>query len=287
VRSGDGPSGPRVSVNQLCLPETTFVQDVELARTLGYDGISVDAGKVPGGAESELAELLDGSGLRAAVCCGPIWSILPMTNFPEPADPMDRIAHIRTAIERLARFRPASVFCALGVPAADLADSWRVIDYGLRAIRDIAAQAGTTLSVEPMTREGTGLMRQPLAPSIDATLDLLDRLGFDDASVVADIWHLHDSDDFLDSLRANAGRISALQMCDYHPPRTWRDRLMPGAGSGRVRAALSALDEGGFDGWLDLEVFSDELWALGPQEFMRRGLAAISDCWRTRGDEAG
>lgn len=274
---------PRTSVNQLCLPATTFAEDVTLARRAGYAGLGISTGKLAAGRDEEDAALFRQSGLAAAVCCNAVWSILPTGNFTAPADPKDRIADICAGIERLARFRPASVFCALGVPDADPAEAaWPVVDDGLRRIHDAALAAGTTLSVEPMVREGGRVIARPLATSVEETIDLFGRLGFDDMSVVVDIWHLHDSDRFLESLRAFAGRVSAVQMCDYHPPRVWRDRLMPGDGAGHVREALAALDEGGFTGWLDLEVFSDELWELPPAEFMARGLTAIQDCWRAR-----
>src|SRR5262249_48250671 len=152
-------------------------------------------------------------------------------------------------IRKLAPFRPDSVFCVLGAEGDDPVAARAAVDDGLRRIAEVAAEHGTTVSIEPMIREGGRPVERPLVASVTETLDLLDRLGIH-GSVVVDIWHLWDSPGILDELRRHAGRVSALQMNDFHPPRVWRDRLLPGDGQGHVREVLAALDEGGFTGWL-------------------------------------
>lgn len=273
--------GPRASVNELCLPRTTFLEDLRLAAQIGYSGISIDTMKLSAdGDDHQILEEFAKSGLEAAVCCNHVWSILPIPNFPEPSSAAERIEGICAGIRRLAPFSPDSVFCVLGQPGEYTeGHAWRIVDDGLRRIHDVASENGVNLSVEVMIREGGRKIEHPMVSSIEETLDHLDHLGLDDVSIVADVWHLHDSDGFLDSLRDNATRISALQMDDYHPPRAWRDRLMPGDGNGNVAEAITALREGGFNGWLDLEVFSDDLWRQTPEQFMAQGLDAIRHCW--------
>jgi sugar phosphate isomerase/epimerase len=274
---------PRTSIHQLCLPSTTFEEDVRLAAEVGYDGLGIDTRKLDAGREAAQAELLRAAGLRAGVCCNRVWSILPTTNFPEPADPAERVADICAGIERLAPFAPDAVFVVLGASwPGGLDAAWRSVSDGLRRIHEAASRHGTTLAVEPMLREGGVRVAEPLVRSVDETIDVFERLGLDDASVVVDVWHLFDSPDLLAQLRRHARRVSAVQMCDYHEPRTWRDRLLPGDGEGDVPGILGALEAGGFDGWLDLEVFSDELWQAPPREFMARGLDAIHRSWAAR-----
>ena len=279
---------PRFSAHQLCLPASTFAEDVRFAAELGYDGLGIDVGKLGDGPDVDAAAVFRNSGLRAGVGSAAIWNILPIPNFPEPADPEARVLLILEGVRRLAAFGAESVFVVVGQPGElGEAEAWRVVDDALVRIHRVARQHGMTLSIEPMVRQGGAVIEHPMIASIGDALAVFDRLGIDDGMVVADIWHLHDSPGFLDALRAHAPRISALQMNDYHAPRAWRDRLLPGAGEGHVRAALAALDAGGFTGWLDLEVFSDELWAtLPPREFLARGLEAMRACWVDRAPEA-
>jgi sugar phosphate isomerase/epimerase len=275
---------PRKSVCQLCLPKTTFAEDVRIASAVGYEGISIDERKLAGPADAELLDLFRDSGLRAAACCAGVWSILPLTNFRDPFDPAERIAAICAGIRRLAPFRPDTVFCATGSRGARTDQEARaIVVEGLRRIVATAQEVGVNVSLEPMTRESGKSIEGPIVGSIDEAMELFADVGDDSLRLVVDVWHLHDSPRFLASLRHQARRVAALQCCDWRQPRGPRDRAFPGEGSANVPAIMGALEAGGFDGWLDLEVFSDELWQLPPEEFMRRGAEAIDRTWDRRG----
>jgi sugar phosphate isomerase/epimerase len=148
---------------------------------------------------------------------------------------------------------------------------------GLRKIKKTADRVGVTLSIEPITARPGAL--GSLITTMGETFDLLADAGEPDIQLIVDVWHLFDTPGFLDDLRRHAGRVSAIHACDYRRPRSNADRLMPGDGESDVVAIFRAAREGGFAGWYDLEVFSDELSRLQPREFMRRGAQAIRRCW--------
>ena len=60
------------------------------------------------------------------------------------------------------------------------------------------------------------------------------------------------------------------------PDRT--DRMLPGEGVGRTREIVDALTLSGWDGSLDVEIFSeaDRFWALPPDEAAARAYAAAA-----------
>ena len=85
-----------------------------------------------------------------------------------------------------------------------------------------------------------------------------------------------------EQLRAHAGRIVSLHVNDRREPtRSVWDRLLPGDGVADIDGILRALDEGGFDGWFELEVLSDDgrveqdfpdsLWHRDPLELVSAG----------------
>ena len=76
------------------------------------------------------------------------------------------------------------------------------------------------------------------------------------------------------------------------PTRSWADRLLPGDGLVDLPTVLAALDEAGWDGLYDLEIFSDNgtfgsahadsLWDVPTGELARRGRAAMLAAWESR-----
>ena len=82
-------------------------------------------------------------------------------------------------------------------------------------------------------------------------------------------------------------------MSDWREPtRGWADRVLPGDGAAGVPAILGALERAGWDGWYDLEVFSDNgafgasypdsLWDVEPVELVRRARQSFEQCWEER-----
>jgi len=260
--------------------DTSFAVDVELAAELGYQGLSIDERKLSTGRDAEQLAMFRASGLRAAACCASVTSILsfgPDGPWPVPADPKARVDAICAGIERLAPFHPGTVFCATGDPGQmSRSDARTIVIAGLQKIKKTADHFGVTLSIEPLTARPGAL--GSLITTMADTFELLADAGEPDIKLIVDIWHLFDTRGFLDDLRRHAGRVSAIHVCDYRKPRSAADRLMPGDGESGVVAIFRAAEEGGFAGWYDLEVFSDELSQLEPREFMRRGAEATRRC---------
>ena len=82
-------------------------------------------------------------------------------------------------------------------------------------------------------------------------------------------------------------------MSDWREPaRGWADRVLPGDGAADLPAILGALDSAGWDGFYDLEIFSDNgafgsaypdsLWDLDAAELARLGRSAFAQVWSTR-----
>ena len=97
----------------------------------------------------------------------------------------------------------------------------------------------------------------------------------------------------LDDVRAAAHRLAGVHVNDWREPtRGWADRVLPGDGVAGVPAILAALEAAGWDGFYDLEIFSDDgtfgsaypdsLGGLAPLELARRGLESFTRCWEER-----
>ena len=74
--------------------------------------------------------------------------------------------------------------------------------------------------------------------------------------------------------------------------RGWADRVLPGDGVADLPALLGTLERAGWDGFYDLEIFSDNgtfgnawpgsLWDVPEEELARRGKEAFERAWSAR-----
>ena len=107
------------------------------------------------------------------------------------------------------------------------------------------------------------------------------------------MWHQWNTPDLLDEIERNADLIAGVHVNDWRDPtRGWADRVLPGDGVAGVPAILGALDRAGWDGFYDIEVFSDNgtfgaaypdsLWDVDPAELVDRGRKQLLECWSER-----
>lgn len=271
---------PRISLCQLAFPMTSFEQDVAIGGKVGAGGLGLDEHKLVGAGDAAYARRLRESGLRATICVTEMIFLLPHQHRipsrpePGPADPAARIEALCAGIRRLAAFEPEVVFCCTG-PAGALGEerARAILVDGLRAAASTAAEVGVRFAIEPMREQARAV--STMVASLAEAVDLLDEVGDRRVGIILDAWHLWDSPGILESARRLAGRIAGVQVADYREPRSARDRLIPGEGSANLPALLEALEAGGYAGWYDLEIFSDELWQLEPEEFARRSVEGL------------
>jgi sugar phosphate isomerase/epimerase len=111
--------------------------------------------------------------------------------------------------------------------------------------------------------------------------------------VVLDVWHAWDDPRLLSDINRYTSRLIGVQVNDHREPtRSWADRVLPGDGTIDLPPIFRALDEGGFDGWYDLEIFSDDgrfgnaypdsIATQDPEDVTRRGLAGFRRAWERR-----
>jgi sugar phosphate isomerase/epimerase len=287
---------PRLSVSQITTLRWSFAEDVRAYAAAGLDGIGVWELKLPQGGDAEALEQLEASGLASAAAVPAEPSILPLPLLGGAEDPAERIDAFCRSLERLAPFRPSGVICLTGSGEGRDPDEARAIVVdGLRTLAGEAERLGLTIALEPYQQVGGAPWT--IATSIREAVDLIhdagDPVGL---GIQFDVWHLWNTESLYDDIAAEIGRFAGVHVCDYRDPtRGWADRALPGEGAADVPSILRALDDAGWDGLYDLEIFSDDgtfgseypdsLWAAPPEETLARARTAFDQCWFTTPQE--
>jgi sugar phosphate isomerase/epimerase len=282
---------PPVSISQVSTLAASFADDLRAYADAGFDGIGIWELKLGEGSDEEARAQLAASGLGSATAVPAVPSILPLPLLAGPEDPRQRIASLCASVHRLAQFEPSAVLCFTG-PAGELdpAAARTIAVDGLRTIAREAEVAGVRLALEPFQREG--LEDWSLISTLGEAAELIAEVGSNSIGIQFDVWHLWNSD-VLDELPRYAHLLAGVHVNDWREPtRGWADRVLPGDGAADLPAILGVLEEVGWEGFYDLEIFSDNgafgnaypdsLWDLDAAELARRGREAFTRCWLNR-----
>ena len=252
----------------------------------GVDGIGVWELKLPDGSDEEALELLAGSGLGSAAAIPVIPSILPLPLMDGPEEPQARIDAICASVHRLAPFRPSGIVCLTGP-----GDDRDTVVEGLRVIADEAQRAGVRIGLEPINRIGGE--DWTMISSLSEAVALLDEADHPALGLQFDTWHLWNSPNVVEEIWQHADRFVGVHVADWREPtRAWADRVLPGDGVADLPTLLGALEAAGWEGYYDVEIFSDNgyfgnawpdsLWDAPADEVALAGKDAFMRVWEAR-----
>jgi sugar phosphate isomerase/epimerase len=203
----------------------------------------------------------------------------------EPAQAAAQRADLCTALDLAAELGAECVVAVTG-PRGEL--SWeeamaRVLEQTIDVLPEFHAR-DLRLAIEPMSP-----IRQDLSfvnMAVDA-VDIVRRVGDPSLGYVFDTYHLWWQRGIESLARDTADRVFCVQVSDCKAV-TLRalDRAMPGAGVIPLPRLLHALADGGYDGWWELEVISDEVPVAGMDVdvVLDTARCAVEDAW-ARGEE--
>ena len=277
---------PRFSISQITTLTSTFAADVRAYAAAGLDGIGVWEIKLADGKDADALEQLEASGLGSAAAIPAVPSILPLPLMEGPKEPQQRIEAICASLHRLAPFKPSGVVCLTGP-----GDERDTVVEGLRTIGDEAARAGVRVGLEPVNRIGGE--DWTMISSLSEAAELLADADRPALGIQFDSWHLWNTPEVLEDIDRYADLFVGVHIADWSgATRGWCDRVLPGEGVADLPQILGALDRVGWDGYYDLEIFSDNgtfgeawpdsLWDVPTDELVRRGKDASERSSRHR-----
>jgi sugar phosphate isomerase/epimerase len=280
---------PRYAVNAYTTPHNTVFEDIEQVARTGGDGVGLWEAKLPPGRDDEVRDALAAHGLRAAYCVPTVHTILPVPfNVPGTAtEPRERTALAVESVARLAAFDPLAIIIGPGTsgdPAHPVGPVSAVAE-GLVEIADAAAALGQDITFELLAeRRGSPLFTLP------EIVAFIDDVGRANVGVMFDFFHSWVEPDLHAHLSEYADRINSVHVNDVKlVERCGFDRELPGRGRGVAPGIMATLIEAGYNGWWELEVFSDDgtfgvelpdsYWKWPHERLLRESKAAFDACY--------
>jgi sugar phosphate isomerase/epimerase len=269
----------RLSICEFTTLRASFEDDLAAYRAAGVEGIGVCEFKLTEGAAERLRE----SGLRATHCVPAVPSILPLPLMEGPEKPEERVEALCQSVRRLAELEPVCVVFLTG-PTGGRDGARAIVREGICTLAAAARAAGVRVALEPV--HPTQAEAFSFVHTIPDALALIDGEA---VGIMLDTWHVSDPgmiEPFVDE-------IVGVHVSDRREPtRGHFDRVLPGDGVLDLASVFRTLEAGGYQGWYDVEIFSDDgtfgdafpdsLWDVDPCELARRARESVERVWEGR-----
>jgi len=212
------------------------------------------------------AKLIHGAGLKVAGLCRGGFFVAPGAQAREDAKNKNRRL-IDAAAELGA---PVLVLVCGADPEVDMPTARQQIADAIHEIEPHAKKCGVKLAIEPL---------HPMYADTRSVINTLDQannmvmaLSSDYVGVAIDVYHVW-WDPFLRSeIKRSTNTIFAFHVCDWRTPTRdlVNDRALMGSGCIRIRQIREWVEDAGFDGPIEVEIFSDEEWSKDQDRWIKR-----------------
>jgi len=258
-------------LSQLCIHTITtkpwsIEESSERFAEAGATGITVWRDTLEGRNIAQTGDRLRADGLSVVSLCR--GGFFPASSAEKRQAAID---DNKRAIDEAAELGAPMVVLVCGAePTQSLATSRQQIQAGIEAILPHAEANQIQVTIEPLhpmygdTRSAVNTLGQAndMAEAIDSTW----------VGIAADVYHLW-WDENLQSEIMRCGRngnLSAFHVCDWRVPTEdfLLDRGLMGEGCINVPQIRKWVEEAGFDGMIEVEIFSNRYWSMDQAEFL-------------------
>jgi len=241
---------------------------LEAYRRMGVNGITVWRQALDGRDPTQTGQRIREAGLTVvSLCRGGFFPGLDKATRQAAIDD-----HLRAIDEAAELGAPLIVLVCGATPGQPLAESRRQIQDGIAAVLPHAESCGVKLGIEPLhpmyadSRSAINTLKQAndMCAALDSSL----------VGVVIDVYHLW-WDPALETEIQRCGqvnRIFAFHVCDWKTPTEdlLNDRGLMGEGCIPIRQIRGWVEEAGFSGFNEVEIFSNTYWAGDQQLFLQK-----------------
>lgn len=274
--AGRASEKARLAVHTITTKPWSLAEAVDNYSRQGVAGISVWVEAIEGIKPATARQTIENAGLkvpalvRGGFFCDPSKSVRS-----------SRIDHNRRLIETAAELGAEMLVLVVGAtPGVALGEQRDWVREGVQSIIGDAQSAGVKIALEP------------LHPMYAADKSCINRLAearhicdqIDDAmlGVAIDVYHVWWDPDLSQEIASlgEKSRIFAFHICDWRVPTRdlLNDRALMGDGCIAIRRIRQEVEAAGFQGWNEVEIFSEEHWAKDQSVFLQQIIEHYEDC---------
>ena len=177
------------------------------------------------------------------------------------------------AIEQAAAIGAPSIVLVCGADGRQSLEKSRgQIAEGIMRILPAAQSAGVKLSIEPLHPMYAG--DRSAVNTIKQANDMAEMINSNSVGVAVDVYHLWWDDTLQSEIKrcADHNHLFAFHVCDWNVPTVdfLNDRGLMGDGCINIQEIRGWVEDAGFDGFNEVEIFSDKYWATDQKLYLEK-----------------
>lgn len=255
----------RLSLNQMTTERWSLREAVEGCVRRGIPAIGLWRNKIAEAGLAESCRLVRDSGLHvSSVCRG---GMFPAATTRER---QERIDDNRRAVDEAAALGADALVLVCGPPPdRDLDGARQMVRDGIGQLVLHARGSSVKIGIEPL-HPMFAAERSVIVTLAQATT-LAEEYGAAEVGVIIDVYHVWWDPQVYVEIKRAAGRILGFHVSDWivPVPDMLLGRGMMGDGVIELRRLRSAVDEAGYDGFIEVEIFNQALWNMPSEETLK------------------
>jgi sugar phosphate isomerase/epimerase len=266
---------PRLSISEVTTRNWSFADDVRNYAAAGIEAIGVWRDKLDLFGIKEGIQLLADSPLRVA-------NLVDAGYFLSKTRSQTRraIEDVVEAIELAQRLKTDTILIVTG----DVGSFYRSVDQAralvvaaLQELAPVAGAAGVRLAIEPIHERYPGYTFLHTIPDV---VEVIEAVGSPHVGLFFDTDHLWESENLLQDIERAGPAIYGVHINDMPAvPGPGIDRRLLGTGVIPLREILSAIEATGYRGYYDVEIMSEQVWAMDPRQVLESCKIGFGQIW--------
>ena len=255
----------RISLNQKTTIAWTLREAAEASAHIGFKwfGARIDALRNTGLSES--VKILNNCGLNVSSVC-----YSGMFVSSDPCERKKRISDCLRAIDDTATVGSDVLVIIPGTePRTSVEECCDMIDESIKKVLPYAEKAGVILGIEPVHPIYSANLS--VIVTLRQAIDIIERFDSAYLKLIMDVFHTWWDPGLYEQLKRATGHICGYHVNDWVPIKFGinSSRGMMGDGMIPLRKIRAAVEEAGYFGPIEVEIFNEDLWHMHCKDVLK------------------